>query len=92
MSFSFEWAIGALIATVLGLVIYSAVVEYNFDYEACQTTDQYRQQHAAAYTSYMKVGDVMIPTYHPAREWTQRLYQCPSKKGRFAKWRNEDRP
>jgi hypothetical protein len=90
-----EIAIGCTIVVLVVGVLGAAWYEATFDYTKCDGTDQYRQQHSAAYTTYMKVGEVQMPTFHPAREWTERLYKCPDGDGhgkRFDKWRTENQP
>ncbi len=88
--------LAALIALVICFAVYAIWYEATFDYQACRTTDTYREQHRAAYTSYMTINNVMIPTHHPEQNWTERLYDCPKGRAgsgeRFDKWRRENQP
>jgi len=83
--------VGITVVALVSVVLWAAWSEATFDYTQCYAKDQYRDQHRAAWVSYMTVNNVMIPTHHPARDWTERLYSCPSADGLFDKWRNEDR-
>lgn len=82
----------ALAIILIGLVVWAAWKEATFDYTECYATEKYRQQHRSAWVQMQKVGDVIMPISHPARDWTERLYSCPDDEGRFDKWRNESRP
>ena len=89
-----ELFIGAVIIVVLTFVFYGVWYEMTFDYTECQTTEQYRKQHSSAWIQTIQ-GVNGIPTtyiHHPARDWVERLYSCPSKKGQnFDKWRTENK-
>ena len=94
-----EWLAGISITGILSVVLWALWAEATFDYTKCHATDQYRQEHTSAWVQHMPrictgsppicTGGSMI--HHPAREWTERLYQCPGKKGHFDKWRMEDK-
>ena len=88
------WAFIAFTAFAVAMVVgagWAIYKEATFDYTVCNPTSQYREQHRAAWTSYTQVGNVQVPTYHPARNWTERLYSCPDEGDWFDKWRVENK-
>lgn len=77
--------------------------EATFDYSVCDASDTYRDRHSPAWVQQIPrtctttnnittcTGGTTI--LHPARNWTERLYDCPNNEGgRFGKWRTERRP
>jgi len=91
----FNWIAPAFFVIVVGLAFWLLWYEATFDYTKCQTTEQYRDRHSSAWMQTIPGSNGMPATFihHAARDWTERLYSCPDRKGKpFDKWRNERRP
>ncbi len=93
--------IGSVILVVVG-VIWALVYEATFDYSVCRQTDEYADRHQPMWIQTIPGGCSGSPPIcrpsvtiiHPAKDWTERRYECPSD-GMEAfknKWRVEDRP
>lgn len=74
----------------VGIAIYAGwkIYEENtYDYTTCQATEQYVDRHQNSWIQYIHNGKTSTMIIHPARDWTERLYQCPEEE----RWREESR-
>jgi len=83
-----ERILGGIVVIFVIFIVGWAYLEATFDWSKCRPTQDYRDRHSPMWIQ--KVGDSTI--IHPARDWTERRYVCPSDEGSCSKWRSEDRP
>lgn len=97
----FKVLVGVTIV-LFGLLIWGLVYEATFDYSVCRATERYEDRHSPMWVQHIPgscSGNPMIcrpgmTIVHPARNWTERLYECPSDgmEAFYPKWRAENRP
>ena len=65
--------------------VYFLIKESTYDWSQCAITEETRERHRAMWVQTQRVGNVTTTIVHPARDWTERKWNCPEGE----KWRSE---